>query len=227
MSAQPVEDRLSAELDAVLHLLDRQLVDVDGMLAGKVDDVELTEQPDGRLRLTGLLVGPPALLPRLAGALFAWWRELDPRRADRATPGWIDAAVIDRVGSDVRLTRPRAGLVVPQPVQPGVTRRRLDDLLGMRYLSADGTHDRRRVTGAGLRAGAEPNGRALLVHNLVVGRGRPGSLLGYDRSSVSRPWVVDQILHRVHRHTETIDVGELVIDWDDRTVRRVSLQPPG
>ena len=52
-----MDDRLSGSLDAVLHLLDRQVVDADDRLVCKVDDVELTEYDDGVLGVTGLLSG--------------------------------------------------------------------------------------------------------------------------------------------------------------------------
>ena len=55
-------------IDAVLHLLDRQVVDRDGLMVCKVDDVELTLTPDGRWEVTGLLAGPPALVPRFGGS---------------------------------------------------------------------------------------------------------------------------------------------------------------
>jgi hypothetical protein len=57
------------ELDAQDALLDRQIVDREGRLAGKVDDVELEEREDGRLVVTGLLTGPGALGPRFGGPL--------------------------------------------------------------------------------------------------------------------------------------------------------------
>ena len=50
------DDRLAGSLDAVLHLLDRQVVDVDGRMVCKVDDLELTEFDDGVLGVTALLV---------------------------------------------------------------------------------------------------------------------------------------------------------------------------
>jgi len=58
-----------AALDGNLELLDRQIVDHDGLMVGKVDDVELTERESGRLVVTGLLTGPGALGSRLGGAL--------------------------------------------------------------------------------------------------------------------------------------------------------------
>jgi sporulation protein YlmC with PRC-barrel domain len=51
------------------HLLDRQIVDVAGQLAGKVDDVELGTGEDGKPYVAALLVGPQALGPRINGRL--------------------------------------------------------------------------------------------------------------------------------------------------------------
>jgi hypothetical protein len=59
-------------LDLRLELLDRQLVGPEGRLLGKVDDLELTEAPDGALYVTALLSGPLALGPRLGGRVGAW-----------------------------------------------------------------------------------------------------------------------------------------------------------
>jgi len=49
------------------HLLDRQVIDRDGLLVGKVDDVELsTDDPP---RVAALLLGPVALGERMGGWL--------------------------------------------------------------------------------------------------------------------------------------------------------------
>lgn len=58
----------SQEYDALHRLLDRQILDNQGRMVGKVDDVELEEREDGRLAVTALLIGPGALGPRLGGA---------------------------------------------------------------------------------------------------------------------------------------------------------------
>jgi hypothetical protein len=58
-----------------LHLLDRQLVDRKGRLAGKVDDLELELRDDGRLYVTAILAGPGVLARRLGGTTFGRWRE--------------------------------------------------------------------------------------------------------------------------------------------------------
>jgi|tagenome__1003787_1003787.scaffolds.fasta_scaffold20412801_2 sporulation protein YlmC with PRC-barrel domain len=92
-------------MDAQLELLDRQIVDVDGRMVGKVDDVELAQRPDGRLVVTALLTGPGALGPRLGGALGAIvrssWSRLSGSPSDR--PGRIDIALVAEVGTAVRL----------------------------------------------------------------------------------------------------------------------------
>jgi sporulation protein YlmC with PRC-barrel domain len=92
-------------LDAALRLLDRQILDVDGRMVAKVDDVELREE-DGRLIVTGLLVGPAALGPRLGGPLGAWieavWRRLAGRRSPG--PGRIDLADVEEIQSAVTLS---------------------------------------------------------------------------------------------------------------------------
>jgi hypothetical protein len=68
-AANPDGDRV---FELRLDLLDRQLVDPEGRLVGKVDDLELTEAPEGQLYVTALLSGPLALGPRLGGRLGAW-----------------------------------------------------------------------------------------------------------------------------------------------------------
>jgi hypothetical protein len=79
--------RADRELSADELLLDRQILDVDGEAVGKVDDLELTEPPDGGAPvLTAFLSGPTALGPRIGGRLGLWWasigRRLRPVDAD-------------------------------------------------------------------------------------------------------------------------------------------------
>jgi len=58
-------------LDAGLHLLDRQLVDVDGRLCGKVDDLELEVPDDGGLPIVvAILTGPGVLGTRVRGRII-------------------------------------------------------------------------------------------------------------------------------------------------------------
>jgi sporulation protein YlmC with PRC-barrel domain len=210
-------DRLGERwLDAALHLLDRQVVDVDGRMVCNVDDLELTETAGGDLAVTGLLVGPAALVPRFSGRLGGWlrdmWASLGVQYAARSVPLRIGLDLVDRVGSAVHLRVARAGLLDRQPPSgPGVVHRRLDDLLGI-DVRRDG-----EALGHVLDVRLEPR-RAesrLVVTGLVVGRGRPGGLLGYDRGDFNGPWLVMRAVTWLHRHTVLVPVGSLRrIDWE-------------
>ena len=82
-------NRLSGPLDAVLHLLDRQVVDVNDRLVCKVDDVELTEYASVPLKVTGLLAGSAALVRRMSGGDGEWlrnWLRLGVEQAHREQP---------------------------------------------------------------------------------------------------------------------------------------------
>ena len=58
-----------------LHLLDHQLVDADGTLVGKVDDVEIQVDRDEGAHLGALLSGPGVLASRLGHTGYGRWRE--------------------------------------------------------------------------------------------------------------------------------------------------------
>jgi hypothetical protein len=89
--------------DAVLHLLDRQVVDRDGLLVCKVDDVELGEV-EGRWVVAALLTGPDPLGRRVGGTpgrlMTSVWRRL---RGRGSRPGRIDLAVVTGIGSHVQV----------------------------------------------------------------------------------------------------------------------------
>jgi sporulation protein YlmC with PRC-barrel domain len=59
-------------LDVHLDLLDKQVVDSEGRMCGKVDDAELTREADGTTLVTALLIGPIALAPRFGGRIGTW-----------------------------------------------------------------------------------------------------------------------------------------------------------
>jgi len=101
--------------DAALQLLDRQLVDPDGRMVAKADDLEVVERDDGRLVVTAILTGPGALGQRLRGRLGHWvvaiWRRL--RAEADPEPGRIpmsDVTSIDK--GAVNISRRRADLDV-------------------------------------------------------------------------------------------------------------------
>ena len=68
---------------AGLMLLDHQIVDRDGRLAGKVDDLELTDPEPGGAgpRLVALLSGPGALAGQIGGAAGRWLAAMEVRLA--------------------------------------------------------------------------------------------------------------------------------------------------
>ena len=213
-------DRLSGSLDAVLHLLDRQVVDADDLLVCKVDDVELTVFDDGVLGVTGLLVGPAALVPRYADdglgrLLHDFWRRLGTTQADRDDPYRIDLELVEKLGSAVELNVGRDGALVRQ----GQAARRLNELLQMPVQAPDGRRLGRVLDVRLERETTEP-GERIRVIGLVVGRGRPGSYFGYDRRPDMGPWLVRSVVRRLHRHSAYADLDDLVeLDWDAGVIR--------
>jgi sporulation protein YlmC with PRC-barrel domain len=100
-------------LDAGLHLLDRQLVDKDGRLAGKVDDLELTfPEGGGPPTVTAILAGPGALSRRLGGRFGAWLEAVANRLRDGDDdhPARIPFAVVKQIGSAIDLSVAKAEL---------------------------------------------------------------------------------------------------------------------
>lgn len=100
-------------LEAGLHLLDRQLIDKDGRLAGKVDDLEL-ELPTGGgpPTVTAILAGPGALSRRIGGRFGAWLEAVANRLrdGDDQHPARVSFAVVKRIGSAIDLSVPKTEL---------------------------------------------------------------------------------------------------------------------
>ena len=219
-------------LDAVLHLMDRQVVDRDGRMVCKVDDVEVTVHPDGSMEVTGLLAGPPALVPRYGGrigrTLEGTWRRLGIQEADRLVPWRIALALVDDLGSGVTLVADRDGLLQRQtdsPPAPGDVRRRLNDVLQLRARTPAG-EELGQVLDVRLRTvRREP--RQLVAEGLIVGRGRPGGYLGYDRDGKQGPWLLNRLVRRIHRHSGYVPIEDVgPVDWDEQIVEiRGPLRP--
>ena len=103
-------------LDVHMDLLDKQIVDSDGRLCGKVDDAELTQEADGQVFVTALLVGPIALAPRFGGRLGTWLASLARHTAgdlDRP-PHRVDMAHVIEIGSAIKLDVARQELGLGQ-----------------------------------------------------------------------------------------------------------------
>lgn len=209
---QDLEDRLTGPIDGVLHLLDRQLIDADGRFLGKVDDVELTLL-DGRLAITGVLTGPAALLDRFGGkigrVLVARWGQMRVSEPDRTRPWRIDVEDLERLDSALHLAVPRDGVL--RRDREG---RRLGRLTGMDVLDPGGAR-----IGRVLDARFEPDADHLVLCSLIVGHGRPGSLLGYDRRADQGPWLVRVVVRWLHRHSVIVAAEDADIDWEAATVR--------
>jgi sporulation protein YlmC with PRC-barrel domain len=97
-----------------LQLLDRQIVDREGRLAGKVDDVELTTPEEGGPPIvTALVSGRGALARRLGGRAgrlaAALSSRLDPQQGD---PGRIPIRDVSDIGNHVTVGRDADELTV-------------------------------------------------------------------------------------------------------------------
>lgn len=99
---------IEGPIDAQVDLLDRQIVTDDGYQLAKADDLEL-EELRGRLHLSGFLVGPGALGPRLGGALqyvtVNTWSRLARRDVD--DPRRIDYAHVKDISTVIRIDEGR------------------------------------------------------------------------------------------------------------------------
>ena len=95
-----------------LHLLDRQLVDRKGLLAGKVDDLDLELRDDGRLYVTAILAGPGVLARRFGGRTFGRWRERALAVLSEGDPPAtrIPLARVAKIGNHVDLVDDREDL---------------------------------------------------------------------------------------------------------------------
>jgi hypothetical protein len=103
-------------IDAGLQLLDRQILDSEGWMAGNVDDLELTfpEEGTGPPIVTAILAGPGALARRIGGRLGAWIESVQVRLHPNEQPGpaRISFGVVKRFDNHVELSVPKEELEV-------------------------------------------------------------------------------------------------------------------
>ena len=211
--ASEQENRLTGPIDGALNLLDRQVLDCNGKMLGKVDDIELTAQEDG-LAITALLTGSAALFHRLGGRLgdelVTKWEQLRVAEPDRSRPWRIVIDDVDYLDSAIHLSVPRDGVL-----RRDKESHRLGRLTGMEVFGPDGKH-RGQVVDVRFEPGAHDR---LVIRSLLVGRARPGSLLGYDRHRNQGPWLVRAVVGRLHRHTGIIASNKAQILWNRRQVQ--------
>ncbi|MGZ4136755.1 MAG: hypothetical protein ACXVPX_04210 [Actinomycetota bacterium] len=99
-------------IDAALQLLDRQIVDVNGELAGKVDDLELTfsDEPGTPPYASAILTGPGALSHRIGGRIGVWIDQAHRRLSEDPRPPSISFGVVKRIDNHLELSVPREDL---------------------------------------------------------------------------------------------------------------------
>jgi hypothetical protein len=93
------------ELYAGLHILDLQLIDRDGRLCGKVDDLELSQTADGNWYVSAIISGPGALWYRLGRRRLGRWlrTHLSSSFGDRPDPDRIPMRSVSEIGAAIRL----------------------------------------------------------------------------------------------------------------------------
>lgn len=209
-------NRLERALDATLSLLDRQVVDCEDLMVCKVDDVELTEYADEPMEVTGLLAGSAALVTRLGGrlgdSLLRYWVRIGVEQASREVPYRIGLEEVVSLGSGLRVRGHREGYLRRQEGNGPGTRRRLYELLGAEATGPEGMSFG-RVIDVRLEPDREAEGRIRVIA-LIVGKGRPGSMLGYDRSPDQGPWLVNRCIRWLHRHTAQVPMEYVDVDWE-------------
>lgn len=94
------------ELLAGLHLIDHQILDREGWMAGKVDDLELelVDESDPGAEppvVTTILSGAGALAGRLQGRLGRWLESIDARLSAERVPSRVPFELVTDVGSHV------------------------------------------------------------------------------------------------------------------------------
>jgi sporulation protein YlmC with PRC-barrel domain len=113
------------------QLLDRQIVDRDGRLVGKVDDVEFAVDADGVPYVQTLLTGQRALGQRVGGRLGRLLVSLADRFVDDppVPPLRIPFSLVHRVDSAVRLTA-ATGDLPPAPMEEWLRRHLIERIPG-------------------------------------------------------------------------------------------------
>ena len=114
MSDATLDDNGKLVIELGFDLLDRQITDRDGLMSGKVDDVELTVPRQGDPPVvTALLAGPGVLAHRSHTAFGRWIESFRLRlNAIDPSPARISFGVVRRVGAAIEITVSRDELDV-------------------------------------------------------------------------------------------------------------------
>ncbi|MFG3579546.1 hypothetical protein [Micromonospora chersina] len=113
------------------QLLDRQIVDVDGRLVGRVDDIAFAVDEEGYPYVDCLLTGQAALGLRIGGRIGRILTAVADRFTDDppVSPLRVPLSQVDRVESAVRL-RCTAADLPPSPVESWLRRHLIDRIPG-------------------------------------------------------------------------------------------------
>ncbi|MFG1675721.1 hypothetical protein [Micromonospora sp. NPDC049282] len=113
------------------QLLDRQIVDVDGRLVGRVDDIAFAVDDEGYPYVAGLLTGQGALGQRIGGRVGRLLVAVADRFTDDppVPPLRVPLASVARVDSAVRL-RCRAADLPSSPVEAWLRRHLIERIPG-------------------------------------------------------------------------------------------------
>ncbi|MFF4892436.1 hypothetical protein ACIBOV_30340 [Micromonospora chersina] len=113
------------------QVLDRQIVDVDGRLVGRVDDIAFAVDEEGYPYVDCLLTGQGALGQRIGGRVGRLLVAVADRFTDDppVPPLRVPLDRVDRVDSAVRLRCPAADLP-PSPVESWLRRHLIDRIPG-------------------------------------------------------------------------------------------------
>ncbi|WP_406043887.1 hypothetical protein OG799_05925 [Micromonospora sp. NBC_00898] len=113
------------------QLLDRQIVDRDGRLVGRVDDIAFAVDDEGFPYVDSLLTGQGALGQRMGGRIGRILVGIADRFVDDppVRPIRIPLTMIERVDSTVRL-RAAAADLPPAPVEDWLRRHLIDRIPG-------------------------------------------------------------------------------------------------
>lgn len=128
--------RAEEPFDLNLRLLDHQVVDPDGGLVCKVDDIEFARGGDGSWHVAALLSGPQALGPRLPGRLGRWVMAVGRRLSVHGDtePRRIPFERVTEIGSSVVVDRDRDALDVAA-LENWVREHVIDPIPGSRHAS--------------------------------------------------------------------------------------------
>ncbi|MEU1840771.1 hypothetical protein [Micromonospora chersina] len=113
------------------QVLDRQIVDVDGRLVGRVDDIAFAVDEEGYPYVDCLLTGQGALGQRIGGRVGRLLVAVADRFTDDppVPPLRVPLDQVDRVDSAVRLRCPATDLP-PSPVESWLRRHLIDRIPG-------------------------------------------------------------------------------------------------